>query len=279
MSQHCVTLAFSFLCETFFETILSCWRNIPLDGKVKTVVTGLRGQNPVNWAQVPGASLYLFLPGSRTRAASSLFEWLDESKGHPWQASSWVWTLSLCPSTQVTAMRECGGQAALSIGRVHSPLNVFFLSVPPFPFPLEPQRAHLIAGVRRECSPKGDSFGWTCESFCSSCTGSDLITCPGPLRVYDAQLRSVEPGHSWISHSQACSPPDFCLLVKNFNFLWPQGSFYQPGKSSFPFLICFLFSYFPNYNSLFWSNSTLGWSKKKKKSICMSVSSIRLCFP
>lgn len=163
-------------------------------------------------------------------------------------------------------------------GRVHSPLNVLFRSVPPFPFPLEPQRAHLFVGVRRECSPKGDSFGWTCERFCSSWTGSDLITCPGPLRVYDAQLRSVEPGHSWISHSQACSPPDFCLLVKNFNFLWPQGSFYQPGKSSFPFLICFLFSYFPNYNNFFWSNSTLGWSKKKK-SICMSVSSIRLCFP
>lgn len=85
MSQHCVTLAFSFLCETFFETILSCWRNIPLDAKVKTVMTGLRGQNPVNWAQVPGPSLYLFLPGSRTRAASSPFKWLDDSQGR-WQS-------------------------------------------------------------------------------------------------------------------------------------------------------------------------------------------------
>ena len=48
-----------------------------------------------------------------------------------------------------------------------SPLNVLFLSVPPFPFPLEPPRTHLIAEGRGECSPKGDSSGRAREQFLS----------------------------------------------------------------------------------------------------------------
>lgn len=246
MSQHYVTLAFSFLCETFFETILSCWRNIPLHGKVKTVMTGLRGQNPVNWAQVPGASLYVFLPGSQTRAASSFFEWLYDSQGHPWQASSRVWTLSLCPSTQVTTVRECGGQAALSVGRVEGlpPWMYYFCLSLLSPFLWSLRGLIWLQRVGENAVPKETHLDGLVSNFCPSCTGSDLITCPRLLRVYDTQLRSVEPGHSWISHSQACFPPDFCLLVKNFNFLWPQGSFYQPGKSTVSFFLFAFFSFF-----------------------------------
>lgn len=146
--------------------------------------------------------------------------------------------------------------------------------------------------VGENAVPKETHLDGLVSNFCPSCTGSDLITCPRLLRVYDTQLRSVEPGHSWISHSQACFPPDFCLLVKNFNFLWPQGSFYQPGKSTVSFFLFAFFSFFKNINvfsylqqflsfffnlvmakpiqycnNFFWSNSTLGWSKKKAKDL------------
>lgn len=88
MSQLCGSLTFSLCCETFFETILSCWRSIPLEEKVKAVMTRLRGQKPRRMISGSRGFVDLFLSGLQSSVVASALEWLGGSQGHPRLAAS-----------------------------------------------------------------------------------------------------------------------------------------------------------------------------------------------
>lgn len=197
MSQHYVTLAFSFLCETFFETILSCWRNIPLHGKVKTVMTGLRGQNPVIELRFQGLRCTYFCqvpkPGQHPHSSSgwrtvrATHDRHPPGSGHCLSAHLPRWPLGC----------EGVGQAALSVGVEGLPLECIISVCPPF---LSWSLRGLI-WLQRENVPACEiTSDGSWANFCPSCTGSDLNHMPKATESiwYTAQICRTRSAESHI---------------------------------------------------------------------------------
>lgn len=138
---------FSFLWN-IFKTILTSWRNIPLEEKVKAVMTWLREQKSRRVSYGSRGFVDLFLPVLQKQCnILTLWGWMTVraiQERHP----SWVWSSFLCPPVQMTPLREHGGQAVLSIGRAEwlLPLSILSLPSPPFSFLLGPQRVHFDWG-------------------------------------------------------------------------------------------------------------------------------------
>lgn len=175
-------------------------------------MTRLRGQKPRRMISGSRGFVDLFLSGLQSSVVASALEWLGGSQGHPRLAAS----LSLeCVSLPIHTGEWCErawwpgcpeqweSRPSLPEHRQH--LCLFLIS----PF-LWNVRGYIL--IERKIQSKSALILGDPECFCPSCAGADLITCFGPLRIYGAQLRFVEPGHSWISHGAAQFTPNFSFI-------------------------------------------------------------------